>query len=195
MNLRGNLRARLATQHKSLRKSNLCALTTTCLFVWPGLKYRSARWWKYPGPRGFSYFFIVLVGAAREPRIGEHESRSGEFSPLSDSCFGALSWDEISRETSGTRVWWKMFADWIIGLLELLFIYSRHKFCLFRNGPNYFISRKFNNTTPKDTRSQWPWTSSVIWQSTNIVSTSWDFVLTSPTKQNEKGLTSFLPVV
>ena len=28
---------------------------------------------KYPGPRGFSFFFPM-----REPRSGEHESRSGE---------------------------------------------------------------------------------------------------------------------
>ena len=91
--------------------------------------------------------------------------------------------------------WWKMVAAWIIGIIiqsELQFIYN--KFCLFRNDLNYFISRKFNKTTRKDTRTPWPWTSSVIWQSMNIVSSSWDFVLTSLTKQNEKGLTSFLPV-
>ena len=36
--LRGNLRVRLATQRKSLRKSNLRLLATTCRSVCPGLK-------------------------------------------------------------------------------------------------------------------------------------------------------------
>ena len=36
----GNLRVRLATQRKSLRKFNLRPLATTCRSVWPGLKYR-----------------------------------------------------------------------------------------------------------------------------------------------------------
>ena len=35
--LRGNLRVRLATQRKSLRKFNLRPLATTCRSVWPGL--------------------------------------------------------------------------------------------------------------------------------------------------------------
>ena len=35
--LRGNLRVRLATRPKSLRKFNLRPLATTCRFVWPGL--------------------------------------------------------------------------------------------------------------------------------------------------------------
>ena len=35
--LRGNLRVRLATQRKSLRKFNLRPLATTCHSVWPGL--------------------------------------------------------------------------------------------------------------------------------------------------------------
>ena len=37
--LRGNLRARLATQRKSLRKFNLRSLATTCRSVCPGLKF------------------------------------------------------------------------------------------------------------------------------------------------------------
>ena len=35
--LRGNLRVRLATQRKSLRKFNLHPLATTCRSVWPRL--------------------------------------------------------------------------------------------------------------------------------------------------------------
>ena len=38
--LGGNLRVRLATQGKSLRKFNLRALATTCRSVWPGLNSR-----------------------------------------------------------------------------------------------------------------------------------------------------------
>ena len=39
MYLEGNLRVRLATQSKSLRKFNLRPLATTCRSVWPGLKF------------------------------------------------------------------------------------------------------------------------------------------------------------
>ena len=44
--LRGNLRVRLATQRKSVRKFNLRPLATTCRSVWPGLK----RKWKVRVP-------------------------------------------------------------------------------------------------------------------------------------------------
>ena len=39
MYLRGNLRVRLATQRKFLRKFNLRPLASTCRSVWPGLKF------------------------------------------------------------------------------------------------------------------------------------------------------------
>ena len=38
----GNLRVRLATQHKSLHKLNLRPLATTCRSVWPGVNTGSA---------------------------------------------------------------------------------------------------------------------------------------------------------
>ena len=48
--LRGNLRVRLATQRKSLRKLNLNPFATTCRSVWPGLngalnKHETAKPW------------------------------------------------------------------------------------------------------------------------------------------------------
>ena len=42
---RGNLRVRLATQRKSLRKFNLRLLATPCESVWPGLKSSSWQPW------------------------------------------------------------------------------------------------------------------------------------------------------
>ena len=52
VNLRGNLRVRLATQRKPLRKFNLRPLATTCRSVSPGLNV--TEWLASPGGTKFS---------------------------------------------------------------------------------------------------------------------------------------------
>ena len=126
--LRGNLRVRLVTQRKSLRKFNLRPLAATCRSVWPGLYIHDViLGWVYDVISHLICIFytspVPELSFLPAPYIGAEPGRAKEESRI--TCMRMLRTPPFFPPNRGKNHIWKYFPDLACGAIFWMIIYKQ----------------------------------------------------------------------